>query len=179
MTPLSLSGLFTSFSSFIETALLWIVWGIACAWMLSRIYSRHTSLLVVQLRNTAILLDIALIFLLFLPWFPRTAGYANALNLTFTGNGDIARYIAMLILSLLLFTATRSVGLWKLAILLHLVNSMLIVSILITPQPETIVLTIHDIAPFTSALLLWLGNMVVLLLWNRLRKLEDTLQTIL
>ena len=161
-----------------ETALFWIAWGLISFWALKMFYFSFSKEKLERLRKAALGVNLAFLILTFLPWLPAsTAGGTlplsgkSGLALALEGNIPILLLIILLISSIFLFL-TKDASFLKIGSIATMVNTLLLFTIMYSLRPGTFTLTPFDIAPIIAMLLLLVGDVVVLLLWQQLQLKE-------
>ena len=159
-----------------EIAFFWIAWGIISFWALKTFYFSFSKEKIERLRKAALGFHLAIFVLIFLPWLPPALGGASGLTLAFTGNMLAALFLALIILSTILFL-TREAFLMKVAVGITIVNTFILFTLMYSLRSTTFTLTPYDIAPIIAALFLLICDVTVLLLWQQLQLREKNLKT--
>jgi len=175
-----------------ETVFFWIAWGLISFWAIKTFYFSYNKEKVKRLRLAALGINLSVLVLFFLPWLPgskeipQLVASRSGWQLFTEGYIDIALFFILLLSSIILFstasnaaTATsdgasnnKSGSLLKIASSFNIINSILIFVIMMRLMPGTFKLKLNDIAPIITALMLLIGNVVVLLLWQQLQLKE-------
>lgn len=151
-----------------ETVFFWIAWGLISFWALRTFYFSFSKKKLDNLRKAALGIHLAVLILVFLPWLPPSLGGQSGLGLVLEGNLIALLFFVLLVVSLLLFFMKGSMVL-KLASVATIVNAFVLFALMMQIRPGTFTLTIFDIAPIIAMLLLLVGDVVVLLLWQQLQ----------
>lgn len=151
-----------------ETALFWIIWGIISFWALKTFYFSFSKEKIEQLQKAALGFHLAVLILTFLPWLPPTLGNASGLTLALTGNMLAILFLVLTILSAILFL-TKGSSLMKIAAGFTFTNTFILFALMYSLRPTTFTLTLYDVAPTISFLVLLICDVAVLLLWQQLQ----------
>lgn len=151
-----------------ETAFFWITWGIISLWVLKTFYFSHNKEKLTKLRQTGFAIDLSIIVLFFLPWLPLSRGGFSGWELIFQGNLLVVTLFILIAASAFLFL-TIDTKFLKVGAVLHIIASMLFIITMISLMPRTFTLTLNSVVPIIASLLLLIGNVVVLLLWQQLQ----------
>ena len=154
------------------TAIFWLGLMTVSGWVLRRFYFSYDAKLPERLRLAALVIELAIIGLFFFPWLPESRGGAFGWQIALQGNVGMILLIILLLSAVGLFL-TKNSRLLKLGASLHFVANILIFVVMIRLLPETIQLTLGDIAPIVATLLLGVNTVVVMLLWHQLQKQEQ------
>lgn len=150
-----------------ETAFFWIAWGLISFWALKTFYFSYDKEKLNKLRKTAFGIDFSVLILFFLPWLPPIQGGTTGWALIQQGNVLVITIGILVAVSTLAFL-TKDRTLLKAGAVLHTTASVLFIFTMINLMPGTFTLTLQSIAPVIASLLLLIGNVVVLLLWQQL-----------
>lgn len=151
-----------------ETAFFWTVFGFVSFWALKTFYFSYDKDKLLGLRKTIIGINLLVIVLFFLPWLPILSGGQTGWELISQGN-IFVMLIGIFIVSSLLLFLTKNVLLLKAGAVLHMITSVLFILTMIRLMPGTFILTFWSVAPIIASLLLLVGNVVALLLWQQLQ----------
>lgn len=158
-----------------ETVIFWIAWGLISFWFIKTFYFSYNKEKLKRLRLTALGINLSVLILFFLPWLlaspsgePQSVVSKTGWQLFTEGHIDIALFFILLLGSIILFLTKDKLFL-KIASGLNIINSILIFIIMMRLMPGTFRLTLNDIAPIIAALMLLIGDVVVLLLWQQLQ----------
>ncbi len=151
-----------------ETAFFWIAWGIISFWALRTFYYSFSKEKLERLRKSAFGINLAVLILTFLPWFPASLGGKSGLSLALEGNFLALLFIILLVGSSALFLLKDSI-LLKFGAVATIVSTFLLFIAMYQLRPGTFVLTPYDIAPIIAVLFLLVGDVAVLLLWQQLQ----------
>ncbi len=151
-----------------ETVFFWIAWGLISFWVLKTFYFSYNKDKLQKLRLTAFGIDLSILILFFLPWLPSTQGGATGWELIQQGN-MLVIILGILITGSTLTFLTKDKSLFKVGAVSHITASIFIIFTMIRLMPGTFTLTLQSIAPIVASLLLLVGNVVVLLLWQQLQ----------
>lgn len=154
----------------------WIAWGIISFWSLKTFYYSFSKEKVERLRKTAFGISLSVFVLSFLPWLPispsqgmpPSLGGATGLSLALDGNILAVVFLLLLIGSGLLFLSKEAQHL-KIGSVATIINTFLVFIIMYQLRPGTFVLTMYDIAPIIAFMILLVGDVAVLLLWQQLQ----------
>lgn len=151
-----------------EIAFFWTAWAIISFWVLKNFYFSYDKEKLAKLRQTGFGIDLSVIILFFLPWLPLSQGGFSGLALIFRGNLFVIALFILIAASALLFL-TKDSKFLKVGAILHIIASILFIIAMISLMPKTLTLTLNSVAPIIASLLLLIGNVVVLLLWQQLQ----------
>lgn len=151
-----------------ETAVFWIAWGVISFWALKTFYYSFSVRKLENLRKAALGINLSVFILSFLPWLPPALDNKTGIMLAFEGNIFAVLFLFFLILSVVLFLSKTSSYL-KIASIATSANTFILFTLMTQVRPGTFTLSLHDIAPIIAVLLLLVGDMVVLLLWEQLQ----------
>lgn len=154
-----------------ETAFFWIAWGIISYWALKTFYYSFSKEKVKSLRKAVLGIHLAVLVLSFLPWLPPSLGGATGLNLALQGNIFAVLFFILLVGSSLLFLSKEVMHL-KIGSIVTIINTSLLFVIMYQLRPGTFVLTMYDIAPIIAFMILLVGDVAALLLWQQLQLKE-------
>lgn len=154
------------FESVTSTIVFWAAWGVISALVLGRFYFSYQAKAMQAMRWSAAFLEILLLALLFLPWLPTAVGGASGFELMMGGRADIIVYTLLLVIAAVIFFG-NFLRLIPTAAIIHLFTSVYIFFVMIRLLPGTFTLELRSVAPIISALLLLVGNVVVLMLWQQ------------
>ncbi|MBI4028889.1 MAG: hypothetical protein HY376_00810 [Candidatus Blackburnbacteria bacterium] len=159
----------------VETVFFWVAWGIISFWALKTFYFSFSKEKIELLRKAALGFHLAVFILSLLPWLPASPiggppalGGSTGLTLALTGNMLAILFLALIILSTVLFL-TRDGFLMKIASGITIVNTLVLFILMYSLRPTTFTLTFYDVAPILAALLLLVCDIAVLLLWQQLQ----------
>ncbi len=150
-----------------ETTFFWIAWGFISYWALKTFYFSFSKDKLERLRKSALGLHLAVIILLFLPWLPPMLGGNSGLTLAWEGNILAALFIFLLIVSVVLFLI-RDSSKYKIAVGATIANTFVLFALMYQLRPDTFILSFFDIAPIIAFMILLVGDVVVMLLWQQL-----------
>lgn len=150
------------------TALFWVAWGLISFWALKTFYYSFSKEKIERLRKAALGLNLAVSILALLPWLPPALGGKSGLTLASQGNILAASFLILLITSVLLFL-TKVPSKLKIAAGAMIANTFVLFILMYQLRPGTFTLTLFDIAPIIAVMLLLVGDLVVLLLWQQLQ----------
>lgn len=139
-----------------NTIFFWIAWGVISFWALKTYYFSYDKDKLRKLRLTVLGIDCSVLLLFFLPW-P-----------TERDNVFIALLFISIAASTLLFL-TNNRMLLKVGSGLHMVTSVMFIITMMHLMPQTVTLSFQSIAPIIASLLLLVGNIVALLLWQQIQ----------
>lgn len=151
-----------------ETAFFWIAWGIISYWALKTFYYSFSKEKVKSLRKAVLGIHLAVLILSFLPWLPPELGGKTGMALALEGNTFAVLFFILLVGSGLLFLSYEALHL-KIGSTVIIINTSLLFVIMYLARPETFVLTMYDIAPIIAFMILLVGDVAVLLLWQQLQ----------
>ena len=147
--------------------MFWIIWGVVSFWALRTFYYSFTDEKFEGLRRTILGIDLSVLVLFFLPWLHLHQSAVTGWELIPRGNLSVAVLLVLTATASLLFLM-KSSNLLKTGALLHITTSVLFIAVITRLMPGTFSLTKNSIAPIIASLLLLIGNVVVLLLWQQL-----------
>ena len=145
-----------------EYIFFWIIWGITSFWVLKTFYFSYHKEKLNRLCKTALGIDLSILILFFLPWIP---GGQTGWQLILQGNFLVILLGIFISISLLCFFIKNKL-LLILGAILHMISSLVF---MIRLLPGTYSLTFDASAPIFASLLLLVGNVVVLLMWQQLQ----------
>lgn len=154
-----------------KTAFFWIAWGIISYWALKTFYYSFSKDKVKSLRKSVLGIHLAVLVLSFLPWLPPEFGGKTGMALALEGNIFAVLFFILLVGSGLLFLSYEALHL-KIGSAVIIINTSLIFVIMYQLRPGTFVLTMYDIAPIIAFMILLVGDVTVLLLWQQLQLKE-------
>ncbi len=154
-----------------EQIFFWISWALISSWVLKNFYFSYDLKKLDKLRKTAFGIDLYVLVLFFLPWLEFNSSGVSGWELIMNGNFLIFVLFILIIISAVLFL-TKEHELLKIGASLNVIASVLFIVTQIRLMPETFILTINSIAPIIASLLLLIGNIIVLLLWQQLQLKE-------
>lgn len=154
-----------------ERVFFWITWGVISFWALKTFYFSFAKEKIERLRKAALGFHLAILILAFLPWLPPALGGTSGLMLTLTGNMLAILFLALIILSSILFF-TKKPFLMKVAAGLTFTNTFILFALMYSLRLTTFTLTLYDLAPIIAFLVLLICNVTVLLLWQQLQLKE-------
>jgi hypothetical protein len=141
------------------------------AWVLRRFYFPRGAAIVTRLRLAAVALEVATLGLFFLPFLPEARGGLTGWGLAAQGQWGIVVFLMLAVASTGLFL-TKHHFLLKSGAVVHVLATILFFGVIISIFPETLVLTLRDIAPIIISLLMLTNMLVAFLLWHQLQKSE-------
>lgn len=150
-----------------ETALFWTIWGLVSYWVLKTFYFSYDKDKLRKLRLTASGIDLSVLILFFLPWLPPTQGKTTGWELIQKGNMSVF-LLGILIIGPALAFLTKDKSLLKVGAVSHMSASVLFIYTMMSLMPGTFTLTFQSVAPIIASLILLVGNVVVLLLWQQI-----------
>ncbi|MEK7543388.1 MAG: hypothetical protein AAB557_00805 [Patescibacteria group bacterium] len=163
-----------------ETGIFWIVWGLISFWALKTFYYSFSKDKLNQLRLSALGVNLSVLVLAFLPWIPASLvsgqpalGWKSGMILAWEGN-ILAVVCMFLIIVSVSFFFTKNSLLYKIASCATIANTFVHFFLMRQLRPGTFTLTRFDIAPIIAVLLLLVGDVVVLLLWQQLQLKQRT-----
>ena len=151
-----------------ETAIFWIAWGIVSYWALKTFYFSFSKEKLDSLRKSALGINLAVFILALLPWLPSMLGGKSGLMFALEGNVLAVLFIFLIIVPVILFL-TKAQSNYKIASGATIVNTFILFVLMYQLRPGTFTLTLYDIAPIIAVLLLLVGDVVSLLLWQQLQ----------
>ncbi len=154
-----------------ETAFFWIAWGLISFWALKTFYYSFSKEKIDSLRKAAFGINLSVLVLSFLPWLPLALGGKSGLELALQGNILAILFFILLSISIILFLGKVPSNL-KIAAGATIINTFVLFVLMYQLRPETFILTLYDIAPIIAALLLLVGDVAVLFLWQQLQLKE-------
>lgn len=161
-----------------KTVFFWILWGAISFWALKTFYYSFSKEKLERLRKSALGINLAILLLTFLPWLPvppaggpLTLGGNSGLVIALNGNILALLFIILLIASIVLFL-TKDALLLKIGSVITIINTFMLFVIMYNLRPETFVLTLFDIAPIITVMLLLVNDAALLLLWQQLQLKE-------
>ena len=150
-----------------ETILFWIAWGLISFWVLKTFYFSYDKEKLNRLRKTAFGINLSVLVLFFLPWLPPIQGGYTGWELIQQGNLLVILLFGLIASSTLIFL-TRGKILLKVGSIIHITSSIVFIVTISSLMPRTFSLTFNSIASIIASLLLLIGNIIVLLLWQQL-----------
>ncbi|MBI2617241.1 hypothetical protein HYW55_03855 [Candidatus Gottesmanbacteria bacterium] len=144
-----------------ETALFWILWGLISFWALKTFYYSFSKRNLEKLRIAAFGIDLSVFVLTFIQIFV----------LIREGNFIALLFFLLLIISIILFAINTPQSL-KLGASAMIANTFILFLLMTKLRPGTFILTRFDIGPIIAVMLLLMGDVVVLLLWQQLQLKE-------
>lgn len=154
-----------------ETAFFWIAWGIISFWALKTFYYSFSKEKLERLRKAAFGINLSVLILFLLPWLPPALSGKSGIMLALEGNILAIFFLILLIISIVLFLAKSQSNL-KIASIAIVVNTIILFALMIQARPGTFTLSFFDIAPIVAVILLLVGDVAVLLLWQQLQLKE-------
>lgn len=154
-----------------ETAFFWIAWGVISFWVLKTFYFSYHKDKLRKLRFASSGINLSVLVLFLLPWLGVSQQGFSGLELIFQGNMFVI-FLGILIAGSTLAFLTTNKFVLKVGAIFHVISSVLFIFTMIRLMPGTFVLTLQSIAPIIASLLLLVGNVVVLLLWQQIQLLE-------
>lgn len=151
-----------------ETVFFWILWGLISFWSLKSFYYSFSKKKIERLRKAALGINLSVLILLFIPWFPPALGAKSGVDLALEGNVYAVLFSIFLIISSALFL-TKTASNLKIASSITIINTLILFTFMMQIRPKTFVLSFFDIAPIIAVLLLLVGDVAVLLLWQQLQ----------
>lgn len=145
----------------------WIAWFLVSAWVLREFYFSPSKEKLNKLRKAAFGVDLLVLILFFLPWLPLSNGGFSGWQLVLQGNLLVIILFVLIVFSTAGFVTKNSL-LLKVTATSNIISSVLFIAVMIRLLPGTITLTFYSMAPIIASLLLLVGNVVVLLLWQQL-----------
>lgn len=142
--------------------------GLISFWALKTFYFSYYKDKLQKLRLTALGIELSVLILFFLPWLPPSQGKTTGWELIQQGNVSVV-LLGILVIGSALAFLTKDKSLLKAGSVSHLIVSVLFIFAMIQLMPGTVTLTLASIAPIVASLLLLVGNVVVLLLWQQLQ----------
>ncbi|OGG07426.1 hypothetical protein A2872_02385 [Candidatus Gottesmanbacteria bacterium RIFCSPHIGHO2_01_FULL_42_12] len=158
-----------------ETVLFWIAWGIISSLVLKTFYFSYSKDKLQRLRLTAFGINFSVLVLFFLPWISEPQGVLTGLGLILESNPFVTLLGGLIVISALSFLS-KDKTLLKAGAVSHLSASVLFILTMMRLMPGTVTLTLELIAPIVATMILLVGNVVVLLLWQQLqlKKIKKT-----
>jgi len=150
-------------------AIFWFTLVILCGWILRRLHSSKSAVLIEYFRHVALIVETISIGLFFFPWLPKAQGGFSGWDLVLRGNAGATALLVLLIISAGLFLSRNSKFI-VIGAASHIAAAVLIFAVMIQALPGTTRLGLRDAAPIIIALLLLANTVNVLLLWNQLQK---------
>lgn len=157
-----------------NTVIFWVVWAVVAALALKTFYFSFTKGKLQLLRRTALLINVLVLILGFVPLF-LTFNAKSVLELFSWLNILAVVFSALLFVSTALFLSSGAIGL-KVAAMATMINTFAYFGVMYGLRPGTFVLTKVDIFPILAALLLLVNNVIVLLIWQQLKLREKKLK---
>lgn len=154
-----------------ERVFFWITWGVISFWALKTFYFSFAKEKIERLRKAALGFHLAILILAFLPWLPPALGGTSGLMLTLTGNMLAILFLALIILSSILFF-TKKPFLMKVAAGLTFTNTFILFALMYSLRSTPFTLTLYDLAPIIAFLVLLICDVTVLLLWQQMQLKE-------
>lgn len=153
-----------------QTALFWIALALISGWVLRRFYFSNDARLVKQLRVTAFVINLIVVYLFSFPWVPpQVRGLDTGSGLILMGNFSLALLFLVLLISGMFFLLGFS-KLLKAGAVLEIFATIFIFKIMMDLVPGTAPLLLRTSAPIFAAFLLLINSVVVLLMWHQLQK---------
>lgn len=149
-----------------ETAVFWIAWFLSCFWILKTYYFSYDKDKLVKLRLTSFSIDFSVLILFFLPWLSVSRGGLTGIELILRGDIFVI-FLGILISCSLVAFMTKDTTVLKIGAMSHCIESVLFIATMIHLSPDTTRLTLQSLTPIFASLLLLIGNIVVLLLWQQ------------
>ncbi|OGJ60440.1 hypothetical protein A3A67_02945 [Candidatus Peribacteria bacterium RIFCSPLOWO2_01_FULL_51_18] len=157
--------------SLIATAGFWIVFGLACAWLLPRYYYARDEKRANELRYAAIIIDTLVLLSLVLPWIPFSrGGPASGVTLFMRGDPLFSIFAFSAFAALALLSVGNKSIILKIAACLQILGSVFLFAAMLRLLPGTFTMTFDETAPIFAAILMLCGCVAVLLLWQQLQK---------
>ena len=153
---------------YMQTFFFWIVWGLISFWALKTFYYSFSKEKLERLRKAALGINFAVFILSLLPWLSPELGGISGFTLVLQGNMLSVLFIIILLTSTALFL-TKDSSLLKTAAIGTIVNTFILFILMYQLRPETFIPSLFDIAPIIAVMLLLVGDVVVLLLWQQLQ----------
>lgn len=154
-----------------ETVIFWIIWGLLSFFLLRRFYYVYNKNDLARLRLFVLTTEVFVLILFFAPWISSSFGTKSGWDFFKEGEIGIVTFFTLLLISILLFISLNKL-LLKIASSIHILSSILFFIIMIRLRPGTFKLTLNDFAPIIAALMLLIGDVIVLLLWQQLQLKE-------
>lgn len=154
-----------------ETVFFWVIWFLISFWVLKTFYFSYDKDKLQKLRKTDFGINFSVLILFFLPWLPISLGEKTGLQLILEGNIFVILLGILIIFSMLTFLTNDKVFI-KAGLVSHITVSVLFILTMVSLMPGSFVLTLASIAPIIASLLLLIGNVIVLLLWQQLQLKE-------
>lgn len=151
-----------------EQIFFWVTWALISTWVLKNFYFTYDLKKLDKLRKTAFGIDLSVLVLFFLPWLQLKVSGVSGWELILNGNFLVFTLFILILTSAILFL-TKDHNFLKIGASLHIFASVLFIVTMVRLMPETFILTINSIAPIIASLLLFVGNVIVLLLWQQLQ----------
>ena len=146
----------------------WVAWFLVSSWVLREFYFSPDKEKLNKLCKVSFGIDLSVLILFFLPWLPLPQGGFSGWQLILQGNLWVITLFIFMIFSTFGFL-TKNGWLLKAGMAIQIVSSVLFIAVMIVLTPGTITLTFYSLSPIIASLLLLLGNVVVLLLWQQLQ----------
>ncbi|MEK7543385.1 MAG: hypothetical protein AAB557_00790 [Patescibacteria group bacterium] len=154
-----------------ETTLFWIAWGIISYWTVKTFYFSLSKDKLEKLRKSALGINLAVLILFFLPWLPIAQGATTGWELIQRGN-ILVISLGILVAGSVCCLLTKDRSLLKVGAVSHMTASVLFILTMMRLMPGTLILTLHSIAPIIASLILLVGNVVVLLIWQQIQLMQ-------
>lgn len=151
-----------------ESIIFWVAWGLISFWSLKTFCYSFSRKKLEGLRKSALGINIAVLFLTFLPWLPLGLGGKSGFALAFEGNILAVLFFIFLIASVILFL-TKAQSNLKIASILEIINTFILFALMVRIRPDTFTLLLFDIAPIIAFMFLLVCDIAVLLLWQQLQ----------
>jgi len=150
-----------------ETAVFWVAWGIISYWALKTFYFSFSKEKLDRLRKSALGINLSVLILALLPWLPPSLGEKSGLMLAWEGNVLAVLFIFLIIVPVILFL-TKTPSNYKIASGATIANTFVLFALMYQLRPDTFILSLFDIAPIIAFMILLVGDVVVMLLWQQL-----------
>lgn len=154
-----------------EPIFFWVTWALISSWVLKNFYFTFDDKKIDKLRKTVFGIDLSVLVLFFLPWLDMNSRGISGWELIMNGNFLVFVLFILIMASAVIFL-TKEHELLKIGASSHVIASVLFIVTMVRLMPETFILTINSIAPIIASLLLLVGNVIVLLLWQQLQLKE-------
>lgn len=151
-----------------ERVVFWVVWGFISFWALKAFYYSFNKRKLEGLRKSALGISLAVLVLTFLPWLPLVLGGKTGLTLAIEGNILAVLFLIFLIISIILFL-TKTPSHLKIASITTIINTLTLFALMMQLRPGTFTLSLFDLAPIIAFMLLLIGDVIILLLWQQLQ----------
>lgn len=151
-----------------STTFFWVAWAVISYWAVKTFYYSFSKDKFDRLRKSAIFINLSVFILAFLPWIPPALGGKSGIMLAWEGNIFAVLYILLIIVSIVLFFS-KTPSNYKIASAATIANTFVLFFLMRQLRPGTYTVTRFDIAPIIAVLVLLVGDVVVLLLWQQLQ----------